>query len=521
MAYDTGHMSASYDSGQLFVYDNGSQVADFTLSGLTGTVGVENDGHGATEIYVVCFARGTRILTERGMIAVEDLRAGERAITFLGRSPVPKPIRWIGRRKMDAARHPAPELVWPVRIRKDAFGDNMPARDLLVSPQHAIFVDGILVPAITLTNDVHHRPGQERPHGRIFPCRAGCPRHPAGRGTDRRELSGLWQPPVLRQCRGADAAACRTRRGAGAGHRLVRPGDVHRPEVAAVKRRLIDRVKALGWRALAQPDLRIVANGREMAPSPYEQVRRVTLAAGLNEVRLISAAAQPIATDPFTSDDRRLGISIAGLSIVTPGATTPIDLDDADIFGPGWHEVEGPDGQVHRWTDGAATLSVTGPGVLEITIGNAWLRPSRLAAPCNPCHALSSARLAMPASAPAEASNPSPPSPAGSALSPGKRPHPPPRPPENFPPGNSPPPENSSRPRATLRDPPASFRVYSDLHWRLRSGISWNKDTFGPRLVYDDHGRALCVWSSLLVLAVRSTRNQHQHAFRGTSNLST
>jgi collagen type I/II/III/V/XI/XXIV/XXVII alpha len=42
--------------------------------------------------------------------------------------------------------------VWPVRVTAHAFGAGMPRRDLVLSPDHAVFVDGVLVPVRYLVN---------------------------------------------------------------------------------------------------------------------------------------------------------------------------------------------------------------------------------------------------------------------------------------------------------------------------------------------------------------------------------
>jgi Hint domain len=77
------------------------------------------------------------------------LRVGDEVRTLLGG---PGRIVWVGSRDVDCSRHPRPETVWPVRIANGAFGTNMPSRDLFVSPDHAIYVDGVLVPAKHLLN---------------------------------------------------------------------------------------------------------------------------------------------------------------------------------------------------------------------------------------------------------------------------------------------------------------------------------------------------------------------------------
>jgi len=56
------------------------------------------------------------------------------------------PIVWIGQRAVHCAAQPRPEAVWPVRVRAGAFGEHGPVRDLYLSPDHAVFVNGVLVP---------------------------------------------------------------------------------------------------------------------------------------------------------------------------------------------------------------------------------------------------------------------------------------------------------------------------------------------------------------------------------------
>jgi Hint domain len=104
-----------------------------------------------------CYLAGTRIATPNGEVAVELLSAGDLALTDNGTL---RPIVWIGRRMLVCAQHPRPRQVWPVRIQAGAFGRGRPRRDLYLSPDHAVYLQGALIPAKHLVNGstVRHVP---------------------------------------------------------------------------------------------------------------------------------------------------------------------------------------------------------------------------------------------------------------------------------------------------------------------------------------------------------------------------
>ncbi len=90
-----------------------------------------------------CFLAGTAIMTPSGPVAVERLAPGDSVVTrFAGVARV----AWIGRRLIEIAGHPNPDAVWPIRIRRDAVAAGVPCHDLLLSPDHAVFLGGVLIP---------------------------------------------------------------------------------------------------------------------------------------------------------------------------------------------------------------------------------------------------------------------------------------------------------------------------------------------------------------------------------------
>jgi hypothetical protein len=102
----------------------------------------------AAETSSACYCRGTKILTDRGEVPVEDLCLGDLLMTIDGQA---MPIVWIGHQTVSTT-FSDPLRVLPIRIKAGALDDNVPSRDLLVSPDHAILVDQVLIQAGALVN---------------------------------------------------------------------------------------------------------------------------------------------------------------------------------------------------------------------------------------------------------------------------------------------------------------------------------------------------------------------------------
>jgi hypothetical protein len=114
-----------------------------------GSVAVTPNGPLLSELEVQCFAEGTLIATPDGERAVETLSVGDTVLLASGET---QNIVWIGRRRIDVRHHPNPVSVMPVRIAAGAFGQGLPRNDLFLSPDHAVFVNGVLIPIKYLVN---------------------------------------------------------------------------------------------------------------------------------------------------------------------------------------------------------------------------------------------------------------------------------------------------------------------------------------------------------------------------------
>jgi len=109
-----------------------------------------NSAPAANPSFVICFVRGTLILTTEGEKKIEELRIGDELVTG---SAARRKVKWIPKQIFRRA----PGRVWsywvaPVAIEKDAIAEGCPHRTLILSPNHSLFLEDVLIPARLLVN---------------------------------------------------------------------------------------------------------------------------------------------------------------------------------------------------------------------------------------------------------------------------------------------------------------------------------------------------------------------------------
>ena len=117
-----------------------------------------------TNAYVACFLSDTMILTPNGKCAVQRLAIGDMVSTSDGRSV---PVKWIGRQTV-ATLFGGNDKRAPVCIDAGALDGNLPIRDLKLTADHALLIDGVLVQAGALVNGMTIRRMTQAETGQVY-----------------------------------------------------------------------------------------------------------------------------------------------------------------------------------------------------------------------------------------------------------------------------------------------------------------------------------------------------------------
>ena len=117
--------------------------------------GKDGPGHGPKGNGDNCFLRGTSIMTPTGEARIEDLAIGDLVETVRGEAHA---VRWIGRRLYKKSGSSWNDSVMPIRVSRQALDQRTPHRDLYLSPNHALFVDGVLIRVKELVNGISIAP---------------------------------------------------------------------------------------------------------------------------------------------------------------------------------------------------------------------------------------------------------------------------------------------------------------------------------------------------------------------------
>ena len=359
-AHTTLHIQGSFSSGNFAVASYGGSGTALTAK-------------------LACFAEGTTIATPTGHCPVEALKAGDLVQTVSGAA---RPVRWIGFRALDLTGHPAPERAQPIRITAGAFADNIPSRDLLLSPDHAVLLDGVLIPVKLLRNDASIV--------READCRSVVYYHVELDTHDVLLAEGLAAESYLDTgnrgiFQNADIPldlhptfdeSQAQREGASCAPFVTDPG-----RVEPLWHALAARATAVGGLAVldTSPSHCLIAAGRMIGPiSQTAHCLAFLLPAGTDHVRLVSFNF----TQPWIDDPRCLALAVTRLTLRAGSSVETLPLDHPGLS-DGWWEPERDGERMWRWTNGDAAISldIGGPTILEVQLADtAPIRHSLLVA---------------------------------------------------------------------------------------------------------------------------------------------
>lgn len=301
-----------------------------------------SSGHDGS--HCACFASGTRLLTSKGPVKVENLALGDLVVTASGAH---RPVKWIGHRTLDLAAQPDQKAVQPVRVEAGAFETNKPHRDLWLSPAHAVAVGGHLCQIERLINGttiaqvpldtVTYWHIELDSHDVVFAEGLEAETYlDTGNRTDFVEGGAFLElHPTFRTKLPSETCLP-----------IVPTG----PDLFALRAALLARAEAMGHAWTSEHDLHVVADGVRIEAVPLDgQSFAFDLPAGCANIALVSRTWMPAQATAEIEDYRTLGVCVG----VLHADGHDLRLED---LGEGWSRYETDGVYEQRWTTGAAQV---------------------------------------------------------------------------------------------------------------------------------------------------------------------
>ena len=322
-----------------------------------------SDGNSYFDI-TKCFLLGTNILTSKGEKPVESLSVGDEVVAICNNGRINRKIVWIGKTDISVDQGKNRYDLYPVCIKAHAFGLNKPHRDLYLTPEHTVYIDGGLIPVRMLVNGRSIVIDKSWDKFQIYHVE-----------TEQHSIllsENLMTESYLntddKYLFDNDIVNFGLEFNEHAGHKswendAAAPLTVSRGKVEPIWNRLDRRATQLGYKPVIKraitrnPDLCLITDkGKKIKPVHFkDNIYSFFIPDGTYVVAMNSKTSLPSdVIGPFIDDRRTLGVLVSKISVISNRTLIMFPTDISELSG--WHGIE-PD-RTDRWTMGLAQLPI-------------------------------------------------------------------------------------------------------------------------------------------------------------------